>query len=245
MSDDISFKPTVSTSFSPGALGEAADTYRFLLASGTPAIHVAPELESGRAGIILFPSLRGHTPMFVEICTRLASLHGYEIVSPELFPNPQMTEAERIEHCKTMDHSRVLDDARLAAMQLRTSPTAIMGFCLGGMFASLAGDVAPRAAIVSFYGFVRLPVSWERSKRTEPLEAISRLQTSFLGVFGGKDPLISQDDIAALQNTRAQLLCFEDAGHAFAHDPSVPSYRLEEAAIAWRQVIQFIEKSTS
>jgi dienelactone hydrolase len=249
MSDNSNFKPTISTSFAPGALGESADSYRasiarrFLLSSGTHVIHVAPDGEPGRAGIILFPSLRGHTPMFVELCTRLASLHGYEIVSPELFPNTRLTEPERIELCKSMRHSKVVNDARLAAQELRARPTVIMGFCLGGMFASLASDVAPSAAIVSFYGFVRFPDGWERAERTEPLDAIARSKVPLLGVFGRKDPLISSADVAALKETGARVLCFEEAGHAFAHDPSVPSYRPEEASHAWRQVIQFIESS--
>jgi dienelactone hydrolase len=242
------FKPTVAMAFERGALGDMHDedratvTRRYRMSSGTRVIYTAPESGSFAAGLIVFPSLRGHTPMFVELCERLAALHGYEIVSPELFADSHLGESERIALCRTMDHARVLDDARLAAKSLRTRPALAMGFCLGGMFACLALDALPLAGVISFYGFIRMPADWERAQRQEPLDVVQRATVPVLAVLGGRDPLIPRGDVDALANSAATVQVFEDAGHAFAHDPSLPLYRLDDARHAWRSAVDFITR---
>lgn len=250
MSNPSNFRPAASAVFEPAMLAASAVserntvTRRYRLSSGTPVIHAAPENAEARARLVIVPSLRGHNAMFAELCTRLAELHGYEIISPELFPGRQYaTEPERIEICKVMDDERVLADVRLAAAQLQPGPAIVAGFCLGGMFASKALASKLFVGAVSFYGFVRLPADWRRADRTEPLESVRNSEAPLLGFFGGNDPLISRADIEALREVAsARIELFEEAGHAFAHDPLLPSYRREDAERAWQVACTFIDE---
>jgi carboxymethylenebutenolidase len=250
MSEPADFRPVAVAQFAPAALGAATGqrlptmTRRYRLETGTPVIHAAPDGSPARARLIVMPSLRGHHAMFAELCTLLAEQHGYEVISPELFPEGQQwSDSERIAACVTLDDERVLRDMALAATHLQPGPQVIMGFCLGGLFACKAAARLSPVGVVSFYGFVRLPAEWRRADREEPLEAIRKSSAPVLGIFGSKDPLIPPADVAALEAvSHAEVMRFEAAGHAFAHDPLLPSYRAEDARVAWRAACAFIDR---
>jgi carboxymethylenebutenolidase len=253
MGEAAGFRATFIAAFAPTALGHSdPSTWRdtvtreYRLPGGTPLIHAAPAHGEPVARLVVVPSLRGHNAMFGELCTRLAQRHGYEVISPELFPGRQhLTEPERIAFCATMDDAAVLDDVVAASALLGSGPRIVMGFCLGGMFAMKALARDHFAGAIAFYGFTRLPPDWVQEGRVEPLASVAQSSRPVLGLYGALDPLVTAEDIQALEAAGGFVFRYEGVGHAFAHDPLLPSYSLPDAADAWRNAQSFIAKVSS
>src|SRR4051812_27246105 len=87
-----SFRPVVETSFRVGALGDtaaswtAAELHEEKLPSGTTVLTARPHGVEPRRGVVLAPSLRGHTGMMTELVLRLAQRHRWAVAAPEPFP---------------------------------------------------------------------------------------------------------------------------------------------------------------
>jgi carboxymethylenebutenolidase len=249
MPADSSFRPSAQALFPPGSLGDKTSEQRdtisrqYCLENGTPIIHAMPDGEPAQARLVLIPSLRGHNAMLADLSVQLASRFGYEVISPELFPGRQhLTEAERIAACPTMDDDAVIADIQRARARLSPGSAVVIGFCLGGMYALKAGAGPGFRGAVSFYGFVDLPPDWQMAGRESGREAAVRGGRPVLGIYGGADPLIDRGQIDALGNAGARMRVFEDCGHAFAHDPLLPSYHPEAAAEAWRATHVYISE---
>ena len=238
-----SFRPTGLSSYPPGALGEdpagsrdpvrvsVTETY---LPNGTPVLVAEPLDVPVARDVVLSASLRGFTGMYTELCLRLAQRHRWRIAAPEQFPGQQDLdeEARQKEVARFADGSK-LGELEAAASLLTGGPVALIGFCLGGMYA-LKASARPRFdAIVSFYGMVRLPEYWRVPGQAEPLACLSGTGR-VLAIAGGRDPLIAAADLAELRTTGVRTLVYPEAGHAFAHDPSLPSYRAADARSAWQ-----------
>src|ERR1700678_856680 len=162
---DAGFRPTGASGFAPGTLGEdpvgrrapvrarVTETY---LASGTPVLLAEPLDDDARLNVVLSASLRGFTGMYTELCLRLAQRHRWRIAAPEQFPGLQhLDEQARTEQVARFADEAKLDELEAAADLLGHGPAALIGFCLGGMYA-LKASARPRFdAIVAFYGMIR------------------------------------------------------------------------------------------
>jgi dienelactone hydrolase len=240
---DAGFRPTGASGFAPGTLGEdpagrrdqvparVTETY---LPGGTPVLLAEPLDGDARLDVVLSASLRGFTGMYTELCLRLAQRHRWRIAAPEQFPGRQdLDERARTEQVARFADEAKLDELEAAADLLGPGPVALAGFCLGGMYA-LKASARPRfSAIVAFYGMIRLPEHWRAPGQAEPLDCLAGPER-VLAIAGGLDPLIAAADLAALRAAGVRTLTFPEAGHAFAHDPSLPSYRAADATAAWQ-----------
>src|SRR5690606_32677145 len=102
----------------------------------------------------------------------------------------------------------------------------ITGFCMGGTFSYAAATHGLEVdAAVPFYG---------------QLDTILGTPSCpVLAYFGGSDPFISRDRIAAVeQHHPGCVVVFEDAGHGFMRDGS-DSFHPEAAAEAWDGMLAF------
>jgi dienelactone hydrolase len=245
MTDD--FRPKTSARFARGALGEADDVeYRgatlqeFRLRSGTPCLLVRPR-GTVSVAVVLAPSLRGHNGMFTELCLRLAQRRGWAVASPDFLPMLQgHPEQERSDFMSSVADAAVLEDLNAAAARLHAPKIALIGFCCGGMYAFKASVTGYFDAIVSFYGMVSLPTSWRNDRSAEPLNCLRSRIAPVFAIFGGQDPLISPEQAAEVKALGVPTAVFPEAGHAFAHDPSLASYRQDDAHSAWRAAAEFI-----
>ena len=231
------------TQFAPGTLGEdpagrrdhvrarVTETY---LPGGTPVLLAEPLDGDARLNVVLSASLRGFTGMYTELCLRLAQRHRWRIAAPEQFPGLQdLDEQARTEQVARFADDAKLDELEAAADLLGSGPVALIGFCLGGMYA-LKASARPRfSAIVAFYGMIRLPEHWRAPGQAEPLDCLAGPER-VLAIAGELDPLIAAADLADLRAAGVRTLTFPEAGHAFAHDPSLPSYRAADATAAWQ-----------
>jgi len=69
-------------------------------------------------------------------------------------------------------------------------------------------------------------------------------QTAFIeklkAIIGTADPFPPPDDVAALEAAGVAVVRYEGAEHGFVHDPERPAHRADDAADAWRRVLEFV-----
>lgn len=217
------------------------------------AIHARPE-GLPRAGVVLHPDIMGVRPLFEDLCRRLAT-HGVAVVCPEPFARaPEDVRAARDPQVRMAHVPRLVDELQLGDLEVAAdhlvihddvARIAVMGFCLGGMYAlkAAAGGRFDRAVV--FYGMIRVPEAWRGPALREPLETAGEV-CSTLAIFGGDDPFTPPADIEALREAWAgrpdcEIVVYPEAEHGFVHAPERPAHRPDDAADAWRRVLAFLE----
>jgi carboxymethylenebutenolidase len=91
--------------------------------------------------------------------------------------------------------------------------------------------------VISFYG----------SAVPDQLDVLAQITAPLLLQFGGSDPYIPRDKVAAVEAAAAgqanvQIDVEEDAGHAF-HNRMAPMFsQPEPAARAWQRTIEFLRR---
>ena len=211
---------------------------RIELESGTPAELAVPE--HPRRGLVLAPDIMGLRPLFDDLCARLAAEHGWAVCAPEPFPDrPGTTVDERLELVRTLRDDEQVGDLVAATEVLRERAEldriAVLGFCMGGMYALKASDSRAFDKVVSFYGMIRVPERFNGPGHREPLVAVASPDAApVLAIVGGRDEFTPADDIDALEATGAEVHRYPEGEHGFVHDPSRPTHRADDAADAWR-----------
>jgi carboxymethylenebutenolidase len=216
------------------------------------AIHARPA-GVPRAGIALHPDIMGIRPLFDDLCRRLAT-NGFAVCCPEPFTrapadvraaeDPQV----RMAYVPQLDDTLQIGDLAAAADYLvihdDISRLAVMGFCLGGMYAlkAAASDRFDRA--VAFYGMIRVPEGWRGPNLREPLETAADVCPT-LAILGGVDPFTPPADVEDLRAAWAdrpdcEIVVYPEADHGFVHAPERPTHRPDDAADAWARALRFI-----
>ena len=81
-------------------------------------------------------------------------------------------------------------------------------------------------------------------KRQGQEDALERLKTGgtcpVLAIVGTVDPWTPARDVDDLEAIGAVVVRYEGADHGFVHDPSRPAHRPDDAADAWRRVVEFL-----
>jgi carboxymethylenebutenolidase len=215
---------------------------RIDLPSGTPAELAIPE--TPRRGVALAPDIMGLRPLFEDLAARLAAEHGWAVCAPEPFPDhPGSTLEERLELVRTRRDEQQIGDLRAAAELLRertgVGRVAVLGFCMGGMYALKSTDSGAFDRVVAFYGMIRVPEQFDGPGHTPPLDHLQG-DVPVLAVTGGQDHFTPAPDIDDLRATGATVWHYPEAQHGFVHDPSRPTHRAGDAADAWGHVVQFL-----
>ena len=223
---------------------------------GTPveAIHARPE-GLPRAGIALHPDIMGVRPLFDDLCRRLAT-NGFAVCCPEPFARaPEEIRAtadpaERMAHVQHLDDALQIGDLEAAADYVvvhdDVARVAVMGFCMGGMYALKAAASGRFDRAVAFYGMLRVPTDWRGPRLAEPLETAAAVCPT-LAVLGAVDPFTPPDDVAALRaawvdRPDCEVVVYPDADHGFVHAPERPAHRAADAADAWARALDFVTR---
>ena len=216
------------------------------------AIHARPE-GMPRGGVALHPDIMGIRPLFDDLCRRLAS-HGFAVCCPEPFTRApaEVRDAEppqpRMAYVNQLNDDLQIGDLEASADYLvvhdNVTTVAVMGFCMGGMYAmkAAAGDRFDRA--VAFYGMIRVPEDWRGPALREPLETIADVCPTLV-IIGAVDHFTPPDDVDALRSAWAgrpdcKIVVYPEADHGFIHVPERPAHRHDDAADAWNQVLEFL-----
>ena len=223
---------------------------RITLPSGTPAELVRPDAGgAARRGVVIVPDIMGLRELFDELVARLAREHGWAVCAVEPFPGrEEVPLEERLETgVAALDDDRLLGDAVAAADELGTDRTAVLGFCMGGMYALKASGTGRFDRAVAFYGMIRVPDRFRGPGHTEPLEWLARRpegadgRCRVLAIVGGRDQWTPPADVDALRAlSDVEVVRYDEADHGFVHDPARPAHRADDAADAWRRVADFL-----
>ncbi|MCU1354567.1 MAG: dienelactone hydrolase-like enzyme [Acidimicrobiales bacterium] len=219
---------------------------RIALPSGTAAVLTRPaDGDVVARGVVLLPDIGGLRPLFDDLCCRLTAEHGWAVCAPEPWPGREgLTIDQRLQQVGELDDDAFLADVNAAADLLEqegAERVAVVGFCMGGMFALKAAGWTRFDRIVSFYGMVRLPEHWRSDTVGEPLDVVGTLardhiEGRILSICGTEDPWVSGEDLDDLAALAAEVARYRGADHGFVHDPDRPAHRAADAADAWARV---------
>ena len=215
---------------------------RIELPSGTPAELARPDAGEPVRGLVIAPDIGGLRPLFDDLCARLAAEHRWVVCAPEPFPGrEQLTLEDRLAAVRDLDDGRQVGDLLEAADAIGTQPVAVLGFCMGGMYALKAAGSGRFDRVVSFYGMIRIPDQWRGPGHEEPLDAVRRGDpSSVLALVGGQDPWTPASDVDDLEGAGAAVVRYSEAEHGFVHDPERPAHRAADAADAWSRAVAFL-----
>lgn len=214
-----------------------------------------------RGALVVVHDVWGLYEHFRDLARRLAA-EGYATLAVELYRRDVPAQiSDPGAFMRSLSDPQVLSDIQACVDLLRARPdlegarVGVIGFCMGGMYALLAGcGLRDVAAVVPFYGilshehgllFAEHGLDPQKKPRS-PLDAVGQLQCPLLAFYGDSDPFVPLGDIEALRARLAQLpvsssvRVFPGAGHAFMNDTRPAAYKPELAAAAWSEMLEFL-----
>jgi carboxymethylenebutenolidase len=215
-------------------------------------------------GIVLIHDVWGLSDHTRDVSRRLAD-EGFHVLAIDLYRELANKEIKDPgSWIRGLSDPDLLASIRAAAHFLTRHPDSanekvgVVGFCMGGMYAVLAGcdPESEIAATVPFYGLLSYSHGLlqaaggldPRLKPREPIEAARELRCPMLAFFGEDDPYVTAEDIAALEASAAdsgqQASCirYPGAGHAFMNHSREEAYRPDAAGDAWAKMVAFLSK---
>jgi carboxymethylenebutenolidase len=221
------------------------------VADGTFAMPVWLPAGGSGPGILLIQEIYGVGEYIRGVARELAG-RGYVVAAPDLFwrirpgwaaEHDEEGLRQSMEVVAGFDGETGVADLSAALDHLRgmaevTGGTAALGFCLGGsMGYFLAARRPDLTALVSFYG----------SRVPDALDLAGRIGCPAQFHFGGSDPYIPREQVAAVERAvatmpDAEIHVQEEAGHAF-HNWAAPMFHQPRAADrAWRLTEDFLAR---
>jgi carboxymethylenebutenolidase len=219
-----------------------------------PAYDAAPA-GTARGAVVVVQEAFGVNPHIEDVARRFAEA-GYRAVAPHLFhrsgdPALGYDDREQIwPHMQALTLAGLEADldatvGHLQAAGFGQQRIGVVGFCMGGTVAFLAGVRAPLGAAVTFYGGGVL----EGRFGMPPLvEMAPRLQSPWLGLFGDQDQAIPVEHVEALRAAvsgaavDSEIVRYADAGHGFHCDARPESYDEAAAADGWRRTLDWFDR---
>jgi carboxymethylenebutenolidase len=216
-------------------------------------IHARPEGEPTR-GLVLIPDIMGVRELFDDLCRRIAT-HGVAVLAVEPWARLEPSQRAaldpqgRMEIAKDLHDEAQLGDLEAAAEWLGehdgVGRIAVLGFCMGGMYAFKAAALGRFDRAVAFYGMVRVPENWRGPGQADALDLLTDACPT-LAIVAGRDSFVPEGDIEALRekwqgHPEHEIVVYPEAEHGFVHDPDRPTHRPDDAADAWRRVLAFLD----
>src|SRR6266516_1873101 len=161
--------------------------------------------------VLIIHDIWGYTDFYKDLARRITG-HGHAAALvdffgrqgdlPESMRAPERTGTKPEAMARAMQRAQQLTDERFLAdmqasvddMQARgATEVACWGFCMGGRLAYVsAARVRGLSGAVAYYGHLQVEPG-----RLSPLLLAAEIQIPLLAVFGGADPNITSDQIAA------------------------------------------------
>ena len=214
-----------------------------MLTSGTAVEVVRPE--GATTGLVVVPDIMGLRPLFDDHVARLAEETGWAVAAYEVFPGEEDLPIDR--RLATMgerhDERWVADAVATANLLDVEGAVGILGFCMGGMVTLKAAATGRFHRAAPFYGMIRMPEEWRSDTNGDAMEALLAAPGSaatVLAIVGTADPYTPAEHVEELEAAGATVVRYEGAEHGFVHDATRPAPRAEDAADAWRRVIEWL-----
>lgn len=222
---------------------ESADGTRF-----SAAFAGASEVRG--PGVVIYPDVRGLYPFYIQLAERFAEA-GHHAVTIDYFGRtaglgPRGEDFDYLEHVPLTRSAQIQQDTIVALEEVsgRVGETRFVsvGFCFGGgesFLATTNADLGLVGAVGFYAGLIRA-----RWGLVGPMDRAEDMHGPLLGLFGGADESIPQDQIDEFS------LHLADASveHEFHVYPGAPhsffDRKQEEYAAAsedaWRRVLTFL-----
>ena len=185
-----------------------------------------------RGAVLIIHDIWGYTDFYQDLARRITG-HGHaaSLVDffgrqgdlPESMRAPERTGtkpeamARAVQRAQQLSDERFLADMQTAVDDLQArgaARVACWGFCMGGRLADVsAARVRGLAGVVAYYGHLQAEPG-----RLSPLQLAAEIRIPVLGIFGGADPAIPADQIAAFQDalkTDREIVIYPGAPHGF------------------------------
>jgi carboxymethylenebutenolidase len=250
-------KAQVTTTITTDETGLTAGEVKIPVADGEiPAYRAQPAKGKKFPVVIVVEEIFGVHEHIKDLCRRLAK-KGYLAIAPELYS--RLGDVPKIEDIKEViaTVNKLHDDQAFSDLDATVAWVAknggepghigITGFCRGGRMVWMYSAHNPKLkAAVAWYGpLVGKP---SESFPTHPIDVVDTLKVPLLGLYGGLDKGISQDDIAAMKakiakdkKVKATFIVYPNADHGFNADYR-PSYNAEAAADGWKHMLGFFKE---
>jgi carboxymethylenebutenolidase len=126
----------------------------------------------------------------------------------------------------------------------------VLGYCMGGAISFMFACSEPRIAwVVDYYGRIKYGDTTS-TKPKHPIDYAANLKCPLLGIFAGKDELITAEHREALARVLEKgrksfkIKVYDNAEHAFFNDQR-PHYNKDAAEDAWKLTLDFIKSHSS
>jgi len=185
-----------------------------------------------RGAVLIIHDIWGYTDFYKDLARRITE-HGHAAALvdffgrqgdlPESMRAPERTGtkpeamARAVQRAQQLTDERFLADMQTAVDDLQArgaSQVACWGFCMGGRLAYVsAARARGLSGAVAYYGHLQAEPG-----RLSPLQLASEIRIPVLGIFGGADPNITADQIAAFQEaltTDKEIVTYPGAPHGF------------------------------
>jgi carboxymethylenebutenolidase len=215
---------------------------------GTTPGYVATPASGGGPGVIVIQEYWGLNDQIRRTADRFAE-EGFVALAPDFY-HGQITrepdEAGKLMMALNIDQTA--RDARGAAQFLakqtavQGSRVGVIGFCMGGQLALLAGTVAPDlvGAVIDMYGI-------HPSVKPD----FSKMQAPALLLFAEKDGYVNPEARQALEDqlqaagVRYEAHLYAGVDHAFMNEDRADVYDPVAAEDAWRRAVAFFRTELS
>ena len=204
--------------------------------------YLAVPIRGSGPGVLVLHAWWGLTPVFTEVCDRLAA-EGFVALAPALFPGEATatTVAEAEALLGTLDEAAVAEPVvRAATEQLLGLPEVtgaqigVLGFSLGAYWALHLSQVRPDdvGAVVTIYG-------------TDDGD-YSTARAAYLGHFAEHDDFEPLEAVRALETKiraagrEVTFHVYPGTGHWFA-EPNRPEYDAAAAELVWERTLAFLK----
>ena len=215
---------------------------RITLPSGTPA-EIDLSVANPVMGLVIMPDIFGMRPLFDDLVAQLASEWNMAVIAIEPFPNQTLSAdiAERMACVPLLSDDEVLRDMHEAADALGVDRVGLRGFCMGGMYCHKAAQHERFVRIASFYGMIHVPGDWSGPKQADPIACLTVGHADrVMAIIGSQDPYTPPLQVQELRDVGVTVVEYEHAVHGFAHDPSRPAHRADDAADAFSQTHRWL-----
>ncbi len=179
---------------------------------------------------------------FLAIAPYLYSRQG-EVVSLKDIPEiiKVVSKVERAQVTKDLDATMTYIEKSGKADMKRVS---ITGFCWGGATTWLYAANHPKIkAGAAWYG----PLQAKTEGAESPLSIAATLKVPVLGLYGGQDANIPQDQVHEMEtslkkgSSGSKIIVYPDSPHGFNADYR-ESYRKKDADAAWSEMLSWFKK---
>ncbi|WP_416049305.1 dienelactone hydrolase family protein [Cupriavidus basilensis] len=225
-----------------------------------PAYRAQPEGKTNLPVVLVVSEIFGVHEHIADICRRFAKL-GYLAIAPELFARQgDPSSFGTIQELQAKLISKVPDEQVMGDLDAavawakgnggNTSRLAITGFCWGGRITWLyAAHSQQIKAGVAWYG--QLVGEPTPIKPRNPIDLAGQLKVPVLGLYGGKDTGITQEQVEKMKAALAAssdpfakastFVVYPESGHAFNADYR-PSYREADAKDGWQRCLAWFKQ---